>query len=597
MKNINKKSLIGIIIAFFTIGFMVTSCSNNEDSIKGISVFNGDNEYELGNTYTDIGINSLSVLANYSNDKEITLPYDKTGEKGYSLTAKNSKDKLVDLTLPFEEDALGTVYITASYKDFSMSYNISVKDPYIDITSISFSSSTIRLSLEDTYYKLEPTILPSDATNKTLSYVSTDNSVVTVTDKGILSAKGVGECDINVSCEDNVSTVIHIVVADSGAGYSKVDVKYTSKAYCSDYAPTLGEQKLLFVPVHLSGTPSYKWTEEELENVNSNTEDIHDYYKNASCGAIDLTGTVCGSLDNMYQAPYEETELQPNSSEAKDKLYNSFKTALTWIKTNTDINLDDYDTDDDGYIDSIHFIFDGSDAQIWGGTLWPHMDFASLGRGTKENPSINCYSTTNLHHLGDAYTTIHEQGHIFGLEDYYDYSSEDKTLHNLGSFDMQDYGMFDWNSFSKMSVGWASPYVLDGSKDHVSITIKPASLTNDCILLAYPGSWNGTAFDEYILIELFSNYGNNSIWWDKYSKYYNDGGIRLYHVDARLWGYTGDDVNSGNYVDDYRYSNFKYFYIGANNSSTDSYAMPRPDLIKDNYYLIQIIQKSNVNTL
>ncbi len=89
---------------------------------------------------------------------------------------------------------------------------------------------------------------------------------------------------------------------------------------------------------------------------------------------------------------------------------------------------------------------------------------------------------------------------------------------------MQSNTCFDWNVYSKMNMGWVDPYYFDGTQDTATIEIGPAASTGDCIVVGT--DWNGNAFDEYITLELFADEGNNSLFWNDYSSYIGNGGIR-----------------------------------------------------------------------
>lgn len=149
-------------------------------------------------------------------------------------------------------------------------------------------------------------------------------------------------------------------------------------------------------------------------------------------------------------------------------------------------------------------------------------------------------------------------------------------------------------------MGWVNPYVIDGTRDEVTLKINPASSSGDCILIS--PSWNGTAFDEYILLELFTKIGNNAKDWNTWTTHYNGlgvGGVRLYHVDARLWGYNSSNTfNNGCFVDDIDSNKYNYLQLANHNTSNNTdYATAKPSVIANKgYHLLQLIQASNKNT-
>ena len=376
-------------------------------------------------------------------------------------------------------------------------------------------------------------------------------------------------------------------------------VKVTNKDYNPSYSPCIGKQNILVIPISLAGNTAYEWTDELIQDVNgfffktSDTyvgDNLYWYYNSASQGRLEIGGKVT----SIYHSDYIRDQLYTDNADNNTKAILDIMCKAIDYASN-EVNLDDYDSDDDGYIDSVHFIFDETDGGVWDTTLWPQMEFANLERGTKEKPQLNAYSSTNLGHFNSSRTAIHEQGHIFGLEDYYNYDSKTSDADFLGHGDMQGLGYFDWNSFSKMTTGWADPYYVDGSKGPVTINLHPSATTNECILVS--NSWNESAFDEYILIELFSPLENNLADWYPWGFIYNslgNGGIRLYHVDARLWGFD-EDLNDGEYISSPKDNTHSNLQLGCNNSLNDTYEFPSPEVNK-NYQLLDLIQATNVNT-
>ena len=68
-----------------------------------------------------------------------------------------------------------------------------------------------------------------------------------------------------------------------------------------------------------------------------------------------------------------------------------------------------------------------------------------------------------------------------------------------------DGNIIDHNSFSKFALGWENVQVVSGTTGSLSVTLKPAVTdAGQVLLLPSSSGWNGSAFDEYILIEYFT---------------------------------------------------------------------------------------------
>jgi hypothetical protein len=127
-------------------------------------------------------------------------------------------------------------------------------------------------------------------------------------------------------------------------------------------------------------------------------------------------------------------------------------------------------------------------------------------------------------------------GHVFGLDDYYDYSGNASPA---GGFSMQDYNVGGHDPFSVMALGWAKPYIPMSS---ATITIGDFQSSHDLILLTPSWNTNDSPFDEYMLLELYTPTGLNEFdathqYGGGYPKGPTVPGIRLWHVDARLTRY------------------------------------------------------------
>ena len=99
----------------------------------------------------------------------------------------------------------GKATITVKSKDGFKSSNCEVtvnKEPsIIHVTSVSLNETTLNLETGDRY-TLIATVLPTDATDKSLSWSSSDDSIVSVTNKGKITAISAGEATITVTTKD-----------------------------------------------------------------------------------------------------------------------------------------------------------------------------------------------------------------------------------------------------------------------------------------------------------------------------------------------------------------------------------------------------------
>jgi len=414
--------------------------------------------------------------------------------------------------------------------------------------------------------------------------------------------------------DSTLATSVEATSIEAGVsenGFTKTKLNAINTDLKRDYSVANGEQNVLIIPIHLSSGPySGTWSDsliDELSDIIFDTEDSRSYvsyYKTASFDNLIMGGEV----SELYNSTYSVSQLE-DATYGMTRMYSMFEAAAEWVDANDDtVDIEkDYDKNSDGYIDNIHFMIDGSDGDDWNSNIWPHMSQTGYyPAATGEFPEVNTYSLSNLDHLSDATTTIHEQGHIFGLQDYYNYSYLPSVNHSsntyydlVGNADMQDDSMFDWNAYSKMNMGWIEPYYFDGSKDSATITISPSGTSGDAIVLGE--NWNGNAFDEYITLELFTEDGNNAYDWDRnypsssnYTTTLGEGGVRVSHVDSRLMGMNANDNTNAYQVDNINDSDYDYYGLKYTNSyDADDYQGYTFD--DNNYNLLQVIEADKEN--
>ena len=342
--------------------------------------------------------------------------------------------------------------------------------------------------------------------------------------------------------------------------------------------PSEGEAKLLVIPVWFNDSSKFI-KEANKENVR---EDIHDayfgdtsetgwqsvktYYETESLGALTLSGTVSAWYEiNKSYTSYGSDPA--NDTYGAPKTISLVEEATNWYFTNhPSEKRTDYDCDGDGYLDGVMVIYAAPDYgtlnndnydNLWAfcywvqdysaqnvtnpgvnAFFWASYDFM-YGREVASSRTGNRYCAGDTSHCKiDAHTFIHEMGHMFGLEDYYDYSKY--SYSPAGGFSMQDFNVGGHDPFSSFALGWGKAYIPTSS---VNIDLKPFSTSGEMIILS--PSWNAynSPFDEYIILEYYTDQGLNELdstygYMSQYGKSYpigtKDYGIRVWHVDARL---------------------------------------------------------------
>ena len=351
-----------------------------------------------------------------------------------------------------------------------------------------------------------------------------------------------------------------------------------NNAYPLSATPSTGEANLLVIPVWFSDSNKYV----KDANKEQVRQDIHDayfgdveatgwqsvktYYETESLGVLSLNGSVSAWYEPGRNTAYYAND-PANDESGCPKTISLVEQATEWYFSNhTGEKRSDYDCDKDGYLDGVMLIYAAPDYvtlnndnydNLWAycywvqdysaqstvnpgvnAFFWASYDFM-YGKEVASSRSGNRYCAGDTSHCKlDAHTYIHEMGHMFGLEDYYDYS--ERSYSPAGGFSMQDLNVGGHDPFSSFALGWGKAYI---PTDSATIDLKPFSTSGEMILLT--PSWNSynSAFDEYLLIEYYSDEGLNALdttygYMSQYGKAYPIGpkqnGIRVWHVDARL---------------------------------------------------------------
>ena len=217
-----RKSVYQIIIALKSVNRMKINVFRFFAAIWVLVAAVGCSRQKLEVEATEVLLDKTSLVLQVGESHRLTatvLPDDATNK---TLTWETS-DSNVALVVDGEviARAEGLAVITAKCGRVAASCAVSVKpapdggEPSVEATSIRLDRNEAELSVGETL-ELTATVLPDDATNKTLAWATTDSKVAVVAD-GVVTALAVGTADIIVQC-GSVSDKCTVTVSVPASG-------------------------------------------------------------------------------------------------------------------------------------------------------------------------------------------------------------------------------------------------------------------------------------------------------------------------------------------------------------------------------------------
>lgn len=446
----------------------------------------------------------------------------------------------------------------------------------------------------------------------------------------LLGVLALASCDIidigfsfgsSSSKGENQGSVSFDTSKEDVSGATTVSSKYTIKEvtdstseYCLD---SLGTQNILVIPVVIKGYEKNATAKnkERLEKTffgdssATSWESLSSYYEKSSFGKLNITGMV----SDWYECGYTASQIASfkgsgDYADYYDPTWTILENAVKWFKTTTGSNCKEYDNDGDGYIDGVWLVYSApnysNNMNVSENVFWAYTfaDYQAEENVSSPNAYHYCWGSYDFMDEGygtsgtDAHTYIHETGHLMGLDDYYDYNGVGTPM---GYVDMMDGNIIDHCAYSKFALGWIDPYLVNGSCE---INLKPASTSGQAIILPTSGGFNGSAFDEYIMMEFYTpdvlNAKDTATPYTSGVQGFSERGVRIYHVDARM-ATSHYNISSGgwgnfSYTDTLKTSNVDSTVIAHTNTpstrTADSY-----NYMNAQFRLIQLIDCSGKN--
>ena len=435
----------------------------------------------------------------------------------------------------------------------------------------------------------------------------------------------------SLTCTSCSGTLFEILFGYSkpiGSNTEKMKLNYTYKDYASnsiysiDSSPSKGNVNILVVPVWFNESSNYILTNTHKEMVREDIQksffgskeevgwqSVSSFYKEESSSLLNYQGVV---------APWYECQ-QDGLTIKGDGVKSLVTSSTEWyFSLENALPRSNFDLDNNGYLDAVILVYalpDYDSLESDNETLWAYCQWMQKKDADKDSPKPNAFMWAsydfmyneanaliksgakygrgdNDHCLLDTHTYIHEMGHVLGLEDYYDYSNQYVPA---GGFSMQDMNVGGHDPYSVLALGWSEPYI---PVSDCEITLHPFTSSHEVIILSSAFNKALSPFDEYLILELYTPTGLNSFdithrYKNKYPQGSNKSGIRLWHVDARMFSYRNKKIYS-----DPSYGNMLFMmsntYYGED-EHTNNYVSPLGEKYA-NYNLLQLIRNKISST-
>lgn len=520
-----------------------------------------DVRYSRINDVEELDLDKPIVIAANNNGSLVTLSTDQYDGKAYKLTGKAATmdgDSIVKNSNVTE----WTLGQNGSYYTFS--------------NGNTYLQSYTNKSNGRTYYNIKAT---NDSRNSNSWNITISDGVATLKSDKNVYLEWYSSCFQGYKSEGTAEIYLY---QEHTSGPAKVwtwDTDYNAE---NQYVPTsinenanyyelgqntntIGTSKVLVIPIAFTDETFTASELQDIQTVLGGTaedtnywESLKSFYYKSSYGQLNLEFTYSDPVNmGVSASDFYNANGQDGSDIALRTGVAAYKTA------HGETSTAEFDQNNDGVIDSVimiyacdqlsHGDYDGDlywayrywdqgldetqasvESPIGYSYFWASMNFFYEGTGTRAS------------HTGvDAHTMCHEFGHMLGADDYYN-AGDKSGKEPSGSKLMMAFNVLDHDIFNKMSFGWVKPIVATGSTE---VTLTSSALSGSALLLADPNGWNGTAFDEYVLLELYTPEGLNEQ--DSVTAYpgriesfgnstgLNQTGIRAWHVDNRLCFATG----------------------------------------------------------
>ena len=157
---------------------------------------------------TDIKLNTTSIIREMPNTAKLAATVIPGNAHNTGVTYKSSNDKIAtvssDGTVKGVAPGTCTITVTANgNSSIKKTVSVKIKEKQVEKITLNATSKIMEMKVGgDVTFQLKATITPSNASNKGIKWTSSNTSVATVSDNGLITCKGPGTCTITAKAKD-----------------------------------------------------------------------------------------------------------------------------------------------------------------------------------------------------------------------------------------------------------------------------------------------------------------------------------------------------------------------------------------------------------
>ena len=205
-----------ILITTVLTALVLSGCAQTQNRIgvKSINFTSSINELEVDKTFQF----EVEVNPSDATDSSVTWSVSNTSYASISETG---------LLTALSEGSVTVTATSVSNPNIKADCPVEIKKKEIPATSITLNASTKTLTVGDSF-TLVGTVKPDNATNKVITWISSDSDIVTV-DNGVITAKAAGTSTITAKTHNDLKATCSIRVNNPTIDVESVSLDVTSK--------------------------------------------------------------------------------------------------------------------------------------------------------------------------------------------------------------------------------------------------------------------------------------------------------------------------------------------------------------------------------